>query len=261
MTKTKLNIIKLNIITAILTLIFISCAPDNTVIPKPNNHTNPKENNQNFDNESSKSEDLEYSNQKYQDFKLELEKHQGNTASKLEIIKKYLEDEQREEDAQIAKIAQYDFLDNFKIYHYDNIRKDNRMKIKRIIYSSLNYKTQRIAILKEILEKLNNEPEYKEIIRNFLYIIAPGIQLILEDDLKSIKNKLSAPNEEEEEESEKLLRFTEHDLNTKQSFAKDLNKTIADYNNNADNIKTDVDKLANYMNEKYKDGNSLKPIY
>ncbi|WKC80348.2 complement regulator-acquiring protein [Borreliella tanukii] len=46
LTKTKLNIIKLNIITAILTLIFISCAPDNTVIPKPNNHTNPKENNQ-----------------------------------------------------------------------------------------------------------------------------------------------------------------------------------------------------------------------
>ncbi|WP_210382560.1 complement regulator-acquiring protein, partial [Borreliella garinii] len=35
MTNTKLNIIKLNIITAILTLIFISCAPINKIGPKP----------------------------------------------------------------------------------------------------------------------------------------------------------------------------------------------------------------------------------
>nr|WP_301380383.1 complement regulator-acquiring protein [Borreliella yangtzensis]WKC74843.1 complement regulator-acquiring protein [Borreliella yangtzensis] len=36
MTNTKLNIIRVNIITAILTLIRISCAPINTINPKKN---------------------------------------------------------------------------------------------------------------------------------------------------------------------------------------------------------------------------------
>ncbi|MBB6208472.1 hypothetical protein HNQ06_001002 [Borrelia lanei] len=42
----KLNIIKLNVITAILTSICISYAPFGNVNPKPNSNTNP-ENNQN----------------------------------------------------------------------------------------------------------------------------------------------------------------------------------------------------------------------
>ncbi|AEL19441.1 putative lipoprotein, truncated (plasmid) [Borreliella bissettiae DN127] len=40
----KLNIIKLNIITTILTSICISCAPIGKVNPKPNSNTNPENN-------------------------------------------------------------------------------------------------------------------------------------------------------------------------------------------------------------------------
>ncbi|WP_301409545.1 complement regulator-acquiring protein [Borreliella tanukii] len=240
MTKTKLNLIKLNIITTILTLICNSCAPFNEINLEEINI-------QGFKNESSESEDLGYSYQRYQELKLELEKSQGNTASKLEIIKKHLEAEKTYEDMQIAKIAtESDFLKTFQINaDYATISENQRIAIKRMIYSSLNYNAEKVKILKEILEKLNENSHHNIIVKNFLYHIAMDIQLKLERDLKSIKEEgfteLSMPGLS-------VLRL-------KEGFIILLNKTIDDYNNNVDNIKTDVNNLAKYMHEKYKDLN------
>lgn len=97
MKKNKLNIVKLNIITAILTSICISCAPLDNVNPnKLKSHTNPRklkktkshtnsknlaENNQNLKNES---QNPKYSNQNSQEKIL---------LSKLEKIDKDLKDQ------------------------------------------------------------------------------------------------------------------------------------------------------------------------
>ncbi|MCR8876439.1 complement regulator-acquiring protein, partial [Borreliella burgdorferi] len=53
------------------------------------------------------------------------------------------------------------------------------------------------------------------------------------------------------EKAEELLQHAERDLKIKQNFVKALNATIEAYNKNSDNIKTDVEALANHMEKKY----------
>ncbi|WP_316273342.1 complement regulator-acquiring protein [Borreliella garinii] len=104
MKKTKLNIIKVNILTTILTLICISCAV-NKIDPESKSKTNTKD----FEN---KSQDLEPSNTKNKDLE-PLEKNSKKTIiSKLEKMIKNLEDQK---DTEIAKITntQIDILRNF----------------------------------------------------------------------------------------------------------------------------------------------------
>uniref|UniRef100_UPI001AED8D13 complement regulator-acquiring protein n=1 Tax=Borreliella garinii TaxID=29519 RepID=UPI001AED8D13 len=173
MKNSKLNIIKLNVIAAILTSICISCAPFGNVNPNKlknpttsktpkkvkrsnnsrnlkNRHTNSansSENNKNLKNESQNSKS---SNQHSQE---------ETTISKLENIGKGLEAQKKEEDIQIAKSygVQYDFLETFKLQRDDYFMFNAKMKLKRIIYPSLNYDIKKILALKEILETLDTD--------------------------------------------------------------------------------------------------------
>ncbi|WP_210753256.1 complement regulator-acquiring protein [Borreliella valaisiana] len=260
MTNTKLNIIKLNIITAILTLICISCAPDNQINPDLSSNTNLEKFGQHFKDRSHGSQDPGHSHQEYQeyqDLKIEIEKYKGNKASQLKAIKNHLEKQKKKEDIEIAKIdaeitktsTQSDFLKTFTASSfYANPEKD-LLAMKRIIYSSLYYNTTRVKTLNEILEKLNTSSENKKVVTNLLYKVALGIQLQLELCLENItKDESHSPNQRTEE----LLEFARNDLNRKDRFVKVLNKTINDYNRNAGGIKTNVEKLASYMDEKFK---------
>ncbi|ACN52654.1 complement regulator-acquiring protein [Borreliella valaisiana] len=257
MTNTKLNIIKLNIITAILTLICISCAPDNQINPDLSSNTNLEKFGQHFKDRSRGSQDHGHSYQEYQDLKIEIEKYKGNKASQLKAIKNHLEKQKKKEDIEIAKIdaeitktsTQSDFLKTFTASSfYANPEKD-LLAMKRIIYSSLYYNTTRVKTLNEILEKLNTSSENKKVVTNLLYKVALGIQLQLELCLENItKDESHSPNQRTEE----LLEFARNDLNRKDRFVKVLNKTINDYNRNAGGIKTNVEKLASYMDEKFK---------
>ncbi|QFI15038.1 complement regulator-acquiring protein (plasmid) [Borrelia maritima] len=262
----KLNIIKLNVITAILTSICISCTPFGNVNPnklknpttskklkktkrsnnfrnlkKTNNHINSEnsaENNQNLENESQNSKS---SNQNPQE---------ETTISKLENIGKDMEAQEKEEDTQIAKIndTQYDFLETFKLQKDDIFMHNTKMKLKRIIYPSLNYDTEKILALKEILEKLDKTIKNRRIAGKFLET-SRDIQLQQEDmHLKKIQNELRTLSKEK---AEKLLQHVERDLKIKQNFVKTLNATIEAYNKNSGNIKTDVEALANHIKEKY----------
>ncbi|PRR35667.1 hypothetical protein CV687_05110 [Borreliella burgdorferi] len=273
----KLNIIKLNVITAILTSICISCAPFGNVNPNKlknpitsknlkktkrsnnsrnlkntSNHTNsenltgnstknPSENNQNLENESQNSKS---SNQNSQE---------ETTISKLKNIGKDLEAQKKKEDTGITKMskidnAKYDFLENFKLHNYDYFMHNAKMKLKRIIYPSLNYDTKKILVLKEILEKLDTEDNNRRIAGQFLET-SRDIQLHLEDTyLKKIQDTLQTLSEKE---AEKLLQGVKLDLKKKQNFAKSLNATIDAYNKNVDNIKTDVEALAKHIKDKY----------
>ncbi len=127
--KTKLNIIKLNILTTTLTLICISCAV-NKIDPKPKRKTNPKENTKDFEN---KFQDLEPSINKSQDLEPLREKHPEATVSKLETILKILEVQKEKETAEIAKIAntQIDFLKTFKTDPHDSLPEDEKMQMKK----------------------------------------------------------------------------------------------------------------------------------
>ncbi len=263
----KLNTIKLNVITAILTLICISCAPFGNVNPnklknpitsknlkktkrsnhsrnlkKTNSHTNSEnsaENNQNLENESQNSKS---SNQNPQE---------ETAISKLEKIGKDLEAQKKEKDTQIEKIssdAQYDFLENFKLHNYDYFMHNTKMTLKKIIYSSLNYEKEKILTLKEILEKLDTEDNNRRIAGQFLET-SRDIQLQQEDlILKKIQDTLQTLSKEKAEE---LLQHAERDLKIKQNFVKALNATIEAYNKNSDNIKIDNKALANHMEKKY----------
>ncbi|WP_210377391.1 complement regulator-acquiring protein, partial [Borreliella garinii] len=258
LTNTKLNIIKLNIITAILTLICISCAPDNQINPDLSSNTNLEKFGQHFKDRSRGSQDHGHSYQEYQDLKIEIEKYKGNKASQLKAIKNHLEKQKKKEDIEIAKIdaeitktsTQSDFLKTFTASSfYANPEKD-LLAMKRIIYSSLYYNTTRVKTLNEILEKLNTSSENKKVVTNLLYKVALGIQLQLELCLENItKDESHSPNQRTEE----LLEFARNDLNRKDRFVKVLNKTINDYNRNSGEIKTDIGKLANYMNEQFPD--------
>ncbi len=58
-----------------------------------------------------------------------------------------------------------------------------KMILKRIIYSSLNYKKEKILLLKEILEKLDNNYQNQKIARMFLET-SRDIQLRIEKYIK-----------------------------------------------------------------------------
>ncbi|MCD2349926.1 complement regulator-acquiring protein, partial [Borreliella americana] len=123
-----------------------------------------------------------------------------------------------------------------------------KMNLKRIIYPSLNYEKEKILILKEILEKLDNNFQNRRIARTFLET-ARDIQIQLEDvHLKKIQDTLHTLSKEN---AETLLQNINRDLKTKQNFVKTLNATISAYNQNVGNIKNDVKSLAKHINEKY----------
>ncbi|APT00397.1 hypothetical protein Bmayo_04750 (plasmid) [Borreliella mayonii] len=268
MKNSKLNIIKLNVITAILTSICISCSPFGKVNPNKlknpttsktlkkvkrsnnsrnlknlNSHTNSEnssENNKNLENESQNSKS---SNQNSQE---------ETTISKLENIGKGLEAQKKEEDTQIAKIAksdsvQYDFLETFKLQRDDYFMFHAKMKLKRIIYPSLNYDTKKILALKEILEKLDTDKNRR--VAGKFFETSRDIQLKLEDvHLKKIQDTLRTLSKKE---AETLLQDVKRDLKIKQNFAKTLNATIDAYNKNVGGIRTNDEALANHIKNKY----------
>lgn len=268
MKKSKLNIIKLNVITAILTSICISCAPFGNVNPNKlknpttsktskkvkrsnnsrnlknlNSHTNlenSSENNKNLENESQNSKS---SNQNSQE---------ETTISKLENIGKGIEVQKKEEDTQVAKMAksddvQYDFLETFKLQRDDYFMFHVKMKLKRIIYSSLNYDTKKILVLKKILEKLDTDKN-RRIAGKFLET-SRDIQLKLEDThLKKIQDTLRTLSKKE---AEKLLQDVKRDLKIKQNFAKSLKATIDAYNKDVGGIRTNDEALAKHIKDKY----------
>lgn len=268
MENSKLNIIKLNVITAILTSICISCAPFGNVNPnklknpttskipkkvkRSNNsknlknlksHTNSEnssENNKNFENESQNSKSANQNSQ------------EETTISKLENIGKGIEAQKKEENTQIAKIAksdgvQYDFLETFKLQRDDYFMFHAKMKLKRIIYPPLNYDTKKILALKEILEKLDTDKN-RRVAGKFLET-ARNIQLKLEDThLKKIQDTLRTLSKKE---AETLLQDVKRDLKIKQNFAKSLNATIDAYNKNVGGIRTNDEALAKHIKDKY----------
>ncbi|WKC78367.1 complement regulator-acquiring protein [Borreliella turdi] len=248
MKKNKLNIIKLNIIAAILTSICISCAPLNKVNPnKLKSHTNPRklkktksrtnsknlaENNQNLENESQNSK---FSNQNSQEEILLL---------KLAKIDKDLKDQKKQEDIQIANITEYDFLETFKLQRDETFMYNTKMILKRIIYPSLNYEKEKILLLKEIFEKLDNDYQNRKIARTLLET-SRDIQLYIEK-IHSIKiEDLS------KKKSEELLQDMERSLKGKQNFAKTLNATIEAYSKDSNNLKTNLKNLATHIRNKY----------
>ncbi|WP_210382624.1 complement regulator-acquiring protein [Borreliella garinii] len=247
MKKTKPDIIKFNILTTVLTLICISCAVDK-IDPESKSKTYSKESAKNFLN---KSQNFKPSNQKSLD--------KEDIISKLKAIGKKLEAQEKKDTAKIAKIAaeKFDFLDTFKIGSHDLMIKDNQMQIKRIIYSSLNYEKQKINILKEILEKLKQNPKNTNILGTFMQHISWFIQYQINEHLKLIQDKLYTLTHKEAKD---LLISIEYSLELKQRFKKTLNETIEAYNQNLNNIKSDAEALANHMNENYKDHEYLKPI-
>ncbi|MBB6043293.1 complement regulator-acquiring protein (plasmid) [Borreliella yangtzensis] len=253
MTNTKLNIIKLSIITAILTLILISCAPVTKIDP------NLKENTHNFENASQESQDLGPLKKTNQELEPSNQKSRKTIISELEAIGNTLKDQDKQDNVQIAKIAaeKYDFLDTFKADPDEIIEKDTQLKIKKIIYSSLNYETQKIEILKEILEKLKTNPQHKKIVETFIYHLSWPIQFKIDDCLETINKQLHILDKEN---SEMLLIYLNDRLKLKQRFAKTLKATIDDYNNDVGNIKTNEEELANHMDANYKDFGSLNPI-
>ncbi|WP_210378508.1 complement regulator-acquiring protein [Borreliella garinii] len=279
MKNSKLNIIKLNVITAILTSICISCAPFGNVNPNKlknpttsktpkkvkrsnnsrnlknlNNHTNSEnssENNKNFENESQNSKSSNQHSQEETTILKSSNQHsqEETTISKLENIGKGLEAQKKEEDIQIAKSygVQYDFLETFKLQRDDYFMFNAKMKLKRIIYPSLNYDTKKILALKEILETLDTDKN-RRVAGKFLET-SRDIQLQLEDiHLKKIQDKLHTLSKKE---AETLLQDVKRDLKIKQNFTKTLNATIDAYNKNVGDIKTNAEALAKHIKDKY----------
>ncbi len=227
--------IKLNIIKVALALICISCAPNGT----PSSELNSKISQEIKDFNPAK-------NQEY---------YKKPKALKLETIPeylKYLEDQKNEEDEKIAKISSSsDFLSTFEVSSNNSSKfkldKDNLMRFKRIIYSSLNYETQKINTLKEILEKIKEKTakQKNEKIKDFFTQIAVGMQKAIEKSTVDMKNKKNS----NQEEKETVLTRVKELLNTKEEFTKRLNVIIQAYNQNHNNIQTDEEKLADYIHE------------
>ncbi|WNY69179.1 complement regulator-acquiring protein [Borreliella lusitaniae] len=248
MRKLKINMIKLNIIKVALALICISCAPDGT----PSSELNSKISKEIKDFNPAK-------NQEY---------YKKPKALKLETAPeylKYLEDQKNEEDEKIAKIdSSSDFLKTFEVSsdidHRLKLDQDNRMRLKRIIYSSLDYETQKIDTLKEILEKLKEQTfnQKNEKIKDFFAQIVIGMQKAIDNNTASLeKNKNSNQKEKEEEKKDALMGAKEL-LNKKEEFAKRLNTIIQAYKQNHENIQKDMQKLANYIHEHYEYFDSFK---
>ncbi|MCD2401439.1 complement regulator-acquiring protein [Borreliella bissettiae] len=252
MTKAKLNIIKLNIITVISTLICISCAPLSKIDPKVNENTkleksiNPEKNTQNSEDSSG---DLGPSDQ-------ELLK---TTISELKAIGKELEDQKKEEDTQMAKIAaeKFDFLDTFKVGPYDIIEEDKQIKIKRMLYSSLDYQKEKIEKLKEILETLKKNPENYNIVGRLIHSISWGTQSRIEEDSELIQNNVDNLHLER---AKSLLVKIKSNLKIKQRLKKTLNETLGAYNQNDQDIKTNEEKLAEHFNKYYQNPDTLRPL-
>ncbi|WNY63392.1 complement regulator-acquiring protein (plasmid) [Borreliella carolinensis] len=250
MTKNKSNSIKLNIITTILTLICISCAV-NPTNPKVNSRTDIKENFRDFENES---ENLKSLKQQLQE---------ETTASKLEAIGKKLEAQKIEETAKIANIAsaQADFIETLdnKIQPFyfsekqmaEEAKKNVKMQIKRMIYSSLNYDTTKINNLKDILYSIidKDEGKHKNIALKFFYKTTTDIQTHLENHLQLIKTKSSLTPKE----LEKLLISAEFSLKLKEKFAKQLIKTVEELKTHPALTDTDylVDDIALHIVDNY----------
>ncbi|AEL19612.1 complement regulator-acquiring protein [Borreliella bissettiae] len=220
MTKAKLNIIKLNIITVILTLICISCAPLSKSDPKVNESTN----------------------------------------SGLKEIGKKIETQENQHNMKMAEIIneKSDLLDTFIDNDAVLVIEDDKIRLKKIIYSSLDYQKEKIETLKEIIETLKKNPEKNNsIIRSFLYNIALGIQFRIETNLKSLNEKQDNLSKEDLEELQKRLKS---DLELKERFKKTLNETLAAYKQDDQGIKNDEVKLAEHFNQYYKDTNTLRPL-
>ncbi|WP_215539869.1 complement regulator-acquiring protein [Borreliella bavariensis] len=268
MKNSKLNIIKLNVITAILTSICISCAPFGNVNPnklknpttsktpkkvkRSNNSRNLKNLNSHTNSENSSESNKNLKNESKNSKSLNQNSQEETTISKLENIGKGLEAQKKEEDTQIAKIAesddvQYDFLETFKLQRDDYFMFHAKMKLKRIIYPSLNCDTKKILALKEILEKLDTDKN-RRVAGQFLET-SKNIQLKLEDThLKKIQDTLRALSKKE---AETLLQDVKRDLKIKQNFAKTLNATIDAYNKNVGGIRTNDEALAKHIKDKY----------
>ncbi|MBB6208330.1 complement regulator-acquiring protein [Borreliella lanei] len=259
MTKAKLNIIKLNIIKMILALICISCAPFSKIDPKVaessklkkntklKNNTDLGENTQNFKDESG---DLSPSDQKFM----------GTKDSELKEIGKKLADQRKEENTQINKMTKEEssLLDPY-IGAYPALvnEEDEKMLLKRMLYSSLDYKKENIETLKKILETLIFNPKNDpKIAAKFLFRTALGIQKQLENHLKSINEKLDTLNKED---LKGLPARAKSALQLKEVFKKNLNKTLEDYRKNTNNIQ-EIKVLAEHFNQYYQDPNTLKPI-
>ncbi|WP_330529188.1 complement regulator-acquiring protein [Borreliella valaisiana] len=269
MKNSKLNIIKLNVITAILTSICISCAPFGNVNPnklknpttsktpkkvkRSNNSRNLKNPNSNTNSENSSENNKNLENE-YQNSKSSNQNSQEETIiSKLENIGKGIEAQKKEENTQIAKMAksdgvQYDFLETFKLQRDDYFMFHAKMQLKRIIYPSLNYDTKKILALKEILEKLDTDKN-RRAASKFLET-SRDIQHQLEDvRLKKIQDALLRTLSKKEAET--LLQAVKDDLKRKQNFAKALNATIDAYNKNVGGIRTNDEALAKHIKDKY----------
>ncbi|WP_420740392.1 complement regulator-acquiring protein (plasmid) [Borreliella yangtzensis] len=255
MKKLNLHITKFNIITIMLTLIYISCAHDNQTDPEFKDFADLKKNTQNFKNASDRFQNFGSSNRTYQNLKFEIEKSHRNTISKLKKIGEQLKADKEKENTEIAKIAntQFDFLETFKTSPDKVISKEDRIQLKRIIYSSLNYNTQKIETLKEILEKLNKNPQHQNIVDKFIHKISWGIQYLLSGSLAFIKDIKDGLHTTSLEECEAILTSVNIGLRLKQRFETTLIATIEAYDKNYNNIKTNDEKLASYMNERYKD--------
>ncbi|WNY65491.1 complement regulator-acquiring protein [Borreliella carolinensis] len=242
------NIIKLNIITMILTLIFISCMPLNKIDPKANETINPK-NNQNPEDASG-------------GLGLYDQKSKKDIISELKKIGKYLEDQKNVYQKEIAIITagKFDFLETFIPTIVPNIllfSEENIAKMKMTLYSSLHYKKEYINTLKEILEKLNQDPEHKIILTRFSNLFLSRIQGKLNRNLESIQKGVDSLDLKE---AKSLLTKINSNLNLKESFQKTLNYTMEAYNKNTDNIKSDVNKLAEHFDTYYEGFGSLMPI-
>ncbi|APS99359.1 hypothetical protein Bmayo_04540 (plasmid) [Borreliella mayonii] len=236
MTKFKLDVIRLNIITAILALICISCTA-NPIDPKVNENANSKENTENSENASG---DLNSLNQK----------HRKDAIAKLKEFGKKLEAQKKQEVEKIPNLTETNLVDTLKIYpmYYgknkkdekieepekdpetkftvvsEEIQKNEKLQIERMIYSSLNYETDKINKLKEILETLKGKDEHENIAISLLYATL-DIQEHLDYYLELIKqeDKLNTLNLKELQE---LLIHVEFDLTLKEKFKETLEKTV-----------------------------------
>ncbi|WNY66387.1 complement regulator-acquiring protein (plasmid) [Borreliella andersonii] len=236
MTKFKLDIIGLSAIAAILTLICTSCAK-NPIDPKINGYTNSKENTENFENKS-------------ENFASENQKERKDTIAKLKEFGNKLETQKNEETTKIAKNLTGDhFVDLVGVYpvYYGKdkeakeklekaiktkldvvsaeIQKTEKLQIERIIQASLNYDTEKINKLKEILETLKGSEEHKDQIRLLLYNKALDIQKQLDEYLELIK-KDSELNAISLQKLKELLMHVEFDLMLKEKFKETLKKTV-----------------------------------
>ncbi|WNY66384.1 complement regulator-acquiring protein (plasmid) [Borreliella andersonii] len=254
MTKAKPNAIKLHIIVMILTLVCISCAPVNKIEPKVNKNTklkkttNPGKTIQNSENKSENPS--RPSDQKILE----------DTISKLKAIGKELENQRKEENKQIAKIAaeKLDFLSTFKVSSYEPSDESAQMKdIKRILYSSLDYKKENIETLKKILETLlkNN---HQTIVEIFLYQISWGTQFQIDQDLILIQQEVDSLTLEE---AKSLLTQVKSNLEIKQRLIKTLNGTLETYRKNTNNMKDNEQILAEHFYKYYQDTESLQSAF